>query len=51
MADLPRYTVTLTPSPNAGQKNWMGPMKHTMDMVGDIRSPVIGSKDIGALRD
>ena len=51
MADLPRYTVTLTPSPTPGKKSWMGSVKHTMDMVGDIRSPVIGSKDIGALRD
>jgi hypothetical protein len=39
------------PSPDAGQKSWIGSMKDTMDIIGDILSPVIDEKDIEALRD
>ena len=39
------------PSPDAGEKNWIGSMKDTMDIVGDIVSPVIYEKDIEAVRD
>jgi hypothetical protein len=33
------------------QEGWIGSMKDTMDIVGDIVSPVIDEKDIEALRD
>ena len=39
------------PSPDAGQQSWIGSMKDTMDIIGDIVSPVIDEKDIEALRD
>jgi prevent-host-death family protein len=39
------------PSPEAGQKSWIGSMKDTMDIVADIVSPVIDEKEIEALRD
>ena len=39
------------PSPDAGQKEWIGSMKDTMEIAGDIVSPVIDEKDIEALRD
>ena len=32
------------PSPDAGQKSWIGSMKDTMDIIGDIVSPVIDEK-------
>jgi hypothetical protein len=38
------------PSPDAGQKSWIGSMKDTMDIIGDIVSPVIDEKDIEAER-
>jgi prevent-host-death family protein len=38
------------PSP-AKQKNWLGSMQGTMDIVGDIVSPVIDLNDIEAMRD
>jgi prevent-host-death family protein len=41
----------MPPSPDEGQKSWIGSMKDTMDIVGDIVSPVIDEKDIEALRD
>ncbi len=34
-----------------GRKGWIGSMKDTMDIVGDIVSPVIDEKGIEALRD
>jgi prevent-host-death family protein len=39
------------PSPDAGKRDWLGSMKHEMEIVGDIMSPVIDEKDIEALRD
>lgn len=39
------------PSPDAGQKQWIGSMKDTMEILGDIVSPVIDKKDIEALHD
>ena len=39
------------PSPDAGQKGWIASMKDTMDIVGDIVSPVIDEKDIETLRE
>jgi prevent-host-death family protein len=41
----------IPPSPDAGQKSWIGSMKDTMNIVGDIVSPVIDEKDIEALHD
>ena len=32
------------PSPDAGQKSWIGSMKDTMDIIGDIVSPLIDEK-------
>jgi len=39
------------PSPEAGAHGWIGSMKDTMQILGDIVSPVIDEKDIEALRD
>ena len=39
------------PSPEHGLEGWIGSMKETMDIVGDIVSPVIDEKDNEALRD
>jgi prevent-host-death family protein len=39
------------PSVDAGQKDWIGSMKDTMEITGDIVSPVIDEKDIEALHD
>jgi prevent-host-death family protein len=39
------------PSPDAGKRDWLGSMKNTMKIAGDIVSPVIDEKDIEALRD
>jgi prevent-host-death family protein len=39
------------PSPDAGQKQWIGAMKDTMEMMGDIVSPIIDEQDIEALRE
>jgi prevent-host-death family protein len=39
------------PSPDTGQESWIGSMKDTMDIVGDIVCPVIDEKVIEALRD
>ena len=41
----------MPPSPEAGPKDWIGSMKDTMEILGDIVSPVIDKKDIEALRD
>jgi prevent-host-death family protein len=41
----------MPPSPEAGSKDWMGSMKDTMKILGDIVSPVIDEEDIEALRD
>jgi prevent-host-death family protein len=39
------------PSPGTAHKSWIGSMKDTMDIFGDIMSPVIDEKDIEALGD
>ncbi|HXY48691.1 MAG TPA: type II toxin-antitoxin system Phd/YefM family antitoxin [Terriglobales bacterium] len=39
------------PSPEAGPDEWIGSMKDTLKILGDIVSPVINEKDIEALRD
>ena len=39
------------PSPDAGHADWIGSMKDSMEIVGDIQSPVIEEKDIEVLRD
>ena len=39
------------PSPEAREKSWIGSMKDTMEILGDIVSPVIDEKDIGGRRD
>jgi prevent-host-death family protein len=39
------------PSPEAKPKSWLGSMKGTMEILGDIVSPVIDEDDFEALRD
>jgi len=39
------------PSPEAGRYDWIGSMKDTVKILGDIVSPVIDEKEIEALRD
>jgi prevent-host-death family protein len=39
------------PSPETGQNDWIGSMKDTMKVLGDIVSPVINEQDMEALRD
>ena len=41
----------IPPSPETGSKDWIGSMRNTMEILGDIVSPVIDEKDIEALRD
>ena len=37
-------------TPDAGQAAWIGSMKDTMQILGDIVSPVVDEADIEALR-
>jgi len=39
------------PSPEKPKGNWLGSMKGSFDIVGDIVSPVIDLNDIEAMRD
>jgi prevent-host-death family protein len=39
------------PAPAVDQSNWLGYMKDTFEITGDIISPVIDLDDIEALRD
>lgn len=39
------------PSPSAEASDWLGSMRNTTEIVGDIVSPVIDEKDFEALRD
>jgi len=39
------------PSPDAGQREWIGSMKDSMQILGDIVGPVIDEADIKALRE
>jgi prevent-host-death family protein len=39
------------PSPTSDRKNWLGSMAGTVDILGDIISPVIEESDLEALRD
>ncbi|HEV3278345.1 MAG TPA: type II toxin-antitoxin system prevent-host-death family antitoxin [Terriglobia bacterium] len=39
------------PSPAADASDWLGSMKDTMEIVGDVISPVIEETDWEALRD
>ncbi|MFZ3212005.1 MAG: type II toxin-antitoxin system Phd/YefM family antitoxin [Terriglobales bacterium] len=41
----------IPPSPTEQQGDWLGSMKGTFDIVGDIVSPVIDLDDIEAMRD
>jgi len=38
------------PSPEAGHDDWIGSMKDSLEILGDIVSPVIDEKDIEAFR-
>jgi prevent-host-death family protein len=39
------------PSPGTGHEDWIGSMKNTVTILGDIVSPVIDERDLEALRD
>lgn len=39
------------PSPMAGSRNWIGSMKGTFEILGDIVSPANDEEDKGVLRD
>jgi prevent-host-death family protein len=39
------------PSPDSSQGTWIGSMKDTMQILGDIVSPVVDEADIEALHD
>jgi prevent-host-death family protein len=39
------------PSPNTEQNKWMGSMKDSMQILGDIVAPVVDEADILALRE
>jgi prevent-host-death family protein len=39
------------PTPDAGQSEWIGSMKDTMQILGDIVAPVVDETDIKALRE
>jgi len=39
------------PSPDTEQNNWIGSMKDSMQILGDIVAPVIDEADIRALRE
>jgi antitoxin (DNA-binding transcriptional repressor) of toxin-antitoxin stability system len=41
----------IKPVPSEKRNNWLGSMKGTMKIVGDIVSPVIDLEDIEALKD
>jgi len=39
------------PSPDTEQNNWIGSMKDSMQILGDIVAPVVDEEDIQALRE
>ena len=39
------------PSPEAGHREWVGSMKDTMQILGDIVAPVVDEADIKALHE
>ena len=39
------------PSPETGQSEWVGSMKDTMQILGDIVAPVVDEADIKALHE
>jgi prevent-host-death family protein len=39
------------PSPDTEQNNWIGSMKDSMEILGDIVAPVVDEADIRALRE
>jgi prevent-host-death family protein len=41
----------IPPSPDTGQNAWIGSMKDTMQILGDIVAPVVDEADIKALRE
>jgi antitoxin (DNA-binding transcriptional repressor) of toxin-antitoxin stability system len=41
----------IRPLPSAKRKNWLGSMKGTAEILGDIVSPVIDLEDIEAFKD
>lgn len=41
----------VSPSPDDAQKDWISSIRDTMEIQGDILSPVIGETDIEALRE
>ena len=39
------------PTPAAGQSAWIGSMKDSMQILGDIVAPIVDEKDIEAMRE
>jgi prevent-host-death family protein len=46
-----KVIAEIRPVPSAERQNWLGRMKGTAEIMGDIVSPVIDLEDIEALKD
>ncbi len=46
-----KVIAEIRPMPPGKRENWLGRMKGTVEIVGDIVSPVIDLEDIEALKD
>lgn len=46
-----KVIAEIRPMPSGKRANWLGRMKGTVEIVGDIVSPVIDLEDIEALKD
>jgi prevent-host-death family protein len=46
-----KVIAEIRPLPSEKRKNWMGSMKGTVEILGDIVSPIIDLEDIEALKD
>jgi len=46
-----KVIAEIRPLPSEKRKNWLGRMKGTAEILGDIVSPVIDLEDIEALKD
>ena len=46
-----KVIAEIRPLPSEKRKNWLGSMKGTAEILGDIVSPIIDLEDIEALKD
>jgi len=51
IAEIRPLPAEIRPLPSEKRKNWLGRMKGTAEILGDIVSPVIDLEDIEALKD